>query len=475
MKGKRIGTRRFWKPWTALAGAVLLALALWVGVPAHGQLLRSGLELPLIETGPFPLARALSMDPLLSELLRTAAPRNPIEAVLTFDHYLTVADLLAIRTSGVQVRPFRVLPMVSVRGTSLQIRALLTLPGLRSIYLNRRLTYFLDESVPLVGADRVWNELRYTGKGATVAVIDSGIDSTHPDLPFGTKVAQNVKLAPDLFGTGPLVLEGLSNTDTTSGHGTHVASTVAGTGDALGGKYRGVAIGSKLVGIGAGEALFIFTALEGFDWVFQNRAKYGIRVISNSWGTSGAFSPDDPINVASKLAHDAGLVVVFAAGNAGPDPNTLSPYCVAPWVVCVAAGHKDGSRLADFSSRGIPGDPLYHPTITAPGVDIAAARATTGIVMNTFFAADLIDLGTDAVSYTAASGTSMATPHVSGTVALLLEANPALTPDQVKSALEQTATPMLGYQPHEVGAGYLNAYEAAKAVQAPPTQQLPAM
>src|SRR2546430_7096602 len=244
---------------------------------------------------------------------------------------------------------------------------------------------------------------------------------------------------------------------------------------ALGGKYRGVAIGSKLVGIGAGEALFIFTALEGFDWVLQNRTKYGIRVISNSWGTSGAFSPDDPVNVASKWAHDAGLVVVFAAGNAGPDLDTLNPYCVAPWVICVAAGHKDGRTLADFSSRGIPGDPLYHPTLTAPGVDIAAARATTGIVMNTFFAVDLIDLGTDAVSYTAASGTSMATPHVSGTVALMLEANPALTPDQVKATLEATATPMPGYRQDEVGAGFLNPYEAARGVQPISTPKPPPM
>jgi serine protease AprX len=457
MKEQRISRRRFWNSLTALVGAAMLTVALWAGVPAHSQLLS-------------PRTPVLS-----SEVIRTTSPVRFIEAVVTFDHSPTAKDLLALQASGIQVRPFRVLPIVGVRGTSLQIRALLRLPGLRSVYLNRRLTYFLDESVPLVGADRVWNELGYTGKGVTVAVIDSGIDATHRDLPFVTKVAQNVKLAPDLFGVDPLVMEGLVNTDTTSGHGTHVASTVAGTGATRDGKYRGVAIGSKLVGIGAGEALFVLTALEGFDWVLQNRAKYGIRVISNSWGTSGAFSPDDPINVASKLAHDAGLVVVFAAGNAGPGLDTLNPYCVAPWVICVAAGKKDGSTLADFSSRGIPGDPVYHPTLTAPGVEIAAARATTGLVMNTFFAADLIDLGTDAVSYTAASGTSMATPHVSGTVALMLEANPALTPDQVKSALEQTATAMPGYQQYEVGAGYLNAYEAARTAQAPSTQPPPPM
>jgi serine protease AprX len=296
-----------------------------------------------------------------------------------------------------------------------------------------------------------------------VAVIDSGIDGTHPDLPFGAKVVQNVKVAPDLFGTEAIVVENLANTDTTSGHGTHVASTAAGTGAALAGKYRGVAIGAHLVGLGAGEALFVLAALESFDWVLANRGPYRIRVISNSWGTSGAFSAKDPINVASKKAHDVGLVVVFAAGNDGPAANTLNPYCVAPWVICVAAGLKDGRTLAEFSSRGVPGDALYHPTITAPGVDIRAARATTGITINTFFVVDLIGIGTDAVSYAGASGTSMATPHVSGTVALMLEANPTLTPDQVKSTLRGSATPMPDYEEYEVGAGYLDAYRAVTA------------
>jgi len=411
----------------------------------------------------FPVS-PINIDPVLSSVLRSAGLDQPIEAVLTFDHYPTAGDLVALRATGVQVRPLRALPMVGVQGTSPQILILPALPGLRSIYFNRRLSYFVDESVPLIGANRLWSKPGVTGKGVAMAVIDSGIDATHRDLPFGTKVVQNVKLAPDLFGSGPLVLEGLSTTDTSSGHGTHVAGIAGGSGAALAGKYRGVAIDSKLVGIGAGEALFILTALEGFDWVLQNRLKYGIRVISNSWGASGAFAPDDPVNVASRIAHDAGLVVVFAAGNDGPDLNTLSPYCVAPWVICAAAGHKDGRTLAEFSSRGIPGDPLYHPTLTAPGVDIASARATTGIVMNSFFAVDLVNLGSDAVHYAAASGTSMATPHVSRTVALMLEANPALTPDQVKSALEVTATPMPHYQEHEVGAGYLNASEAVGAV-----------
>ena len=415
-------------------------------------------QLPLPGVGALPAGTAAWIDPLL----RTATPAAPLRAVLTFDHYPRASELLAIRATGLPARPFAALPMVAVQGTSLQLSGLPALPGLRSIHLDRRLGYFLDESAPLVGAPRAWDELGVTGRGVTVAVIDSGIDALHRDLAYGSKVIQNVKLAPDPFGAGPLVLEGLANTDTTSGHGTHVASTAAGSGAVLGGRYRGIAPGARLVGVGAGEALFILTALEAFDWVLQNRLKYGIRVISASWGTSGAFDERDPINVASRLAHASGLVVVFAAGNGGPGANTLNPYCVAPWVICAAAGHKDGRTLAEFSSRGVAGDALHRPTLTAPGVDIAAARASTGIATNAFFAVDLASLGADAAYYAAASGTSMATPHVSGAVALMLEANPALTPDQVKAVLQSSATPM-SYAPHEAGAGFLDAFEAVRA------------
>ena len=439
------------KVWRVLAGTVAVVAGLNGFAAAQISLPLPILPPPIIST---------VIDPILQQLLQTAPAGQIIEAVLTFDHVPSAGDLFAVTATGVDVVSFRVLPMLGVRGTSTQIAALLSLPGLRSAYHNRQLSYFLNQSVPLIGADRVWNELGITGKGVTVAVIDTGIDATHPDLPYGDKVIQNVKIVPDLFGTGAIVVEGIPNTDTTSGHGTHVSSIAAGTGAALAGKYRGVAIGANLVGVGAGELLFVLSALEGFDWVLQNRGQYGIRVISNSWGTTGSFSADDPINVASQAAHDAGLVVVFAAGNAGPTTDTLNPYCVAPWVICVAAGAKDGTTLADFSSRGIPGDALYHPTITAPGVNIAAARATTGIVINTFFAVDLVRLGTDAVWYAVASGTSMATPHVSGTAALMLEANPGLTPDQVKALLESSATPMSGYALYEVGAGYLNAFDA---------------
>jgi serine protease AprX len=159
------------------------------------------------------------------------------------------------------------------------------------------------------------------------------------------------------------------------------------------------------------------------------------------------------------------MTVVFAAGNEGPDDNTLNPYSAAPWVISVAAGTKD-KQLADFSSRGVAGDEFLHPDITAPGVDIVATRSSTGLVMNalgTVTDATYID-PLHLPFYTTSSGTSMATPHISGVVALMLEANPSLTPDMALDLMVQTADPMAGYQLHEVGAGYVNAYKAVEAV-----------
>ena len=202
-------------------------------------------------------------------------------------------------------------------------------------------------------------------------------------------------------------------------------------------------------------------ALEAFDYALEHQEAYNIKVINNSWGTEGKFKRNDPVNQASKLAHDRGITVVFAAGNEGPEEDTLNPYSVAPWVIGVAAGKKDGKNLARFSSRDRPGSDLYHPTLTAPDVNIVSARASTGSTINALAAAD------DATyippeyvaSYTTASGASMATPHVSGTVALMLQANPNLTPNEVKEILENTATSM-PYRRYEAGAGFLNAYKA---------------
>jgi serine protease AprX len=409
-------------------------------------------------------ASTVKIDALLTQHLSRLAPGATLDAILTYDHQPTAQDLAAAQATGVLVHQFQALPMLAVRGTADQIRSTFSLNGLRSAFFNKQLRYLMNQSVKTIGADRVWNELGYTGKGIGVAIVDSGVDGTHPDLQ--PAMAQNVKiLTPNIFTSGSSsIAVGLPNSDTSSGHGTHVAGTIGGRGTASGGYYRGVAPDSKLIGIGAGDAISILYALEGLDYAVANRARYNIRVISNSWGTTGEYDAADPINVASKVAHDAGITVVFASGNEGPGQNTLNPYSVAPWVIGVAAGNKDGRTLADFSSRGVPGSAVYHPTITAPGVAIVSTRAPNSI-LPVLAVTDDINIRLNWIPYyTTMSGTSMATPHISGVIALMLEANPNLTPDQIKSTLIETATPMAGYQEFEVGAGYVNAYAAVSRV-----------
>ena len=231
--------------------------------------------------------------------------------------------------------------------------------------------------------------------------------------------------------------------------------------------------------------LFILNGLGGFEWSLANQFTYGIRVISNSWGGQGAFNPDDPINIATKQAHDRNIIVAFAAGNSGPGKDTMSPYAKAPWVIGVAAGTKEGG-LASFSSRGTPAstrltnsdpnDDFDAPTITAPGTgrefagdsgkfttDVVSTRSISNIFANGLTADT--ELPTQYLPfYTQISGTSMATPYVAGVVALMLEADPTLSADEAKQIIVATASHMPGYDDFEVGAGYINAYAAVDKV-----------
>ncbi|WP_316572133.1 S8 family serine peptidase [Neobacillus sp. YIM B06451] len=424
---------------------------------------------PSFSSQPKALGLTAEVSPAITKLLNSTLSDSEAEAIITYKKNPALSDIKLLKALGFETKTFENLPMIAVKG---KIAALTTLllssTNILSVYENKELQYFLRDSRQLIGAESVWNDLGYTGKGVTIAVIDSGIDATHQDLKFGEKVVQNVKfVVGNLFGNSPLYLENVVNTDTTSGHGTHVAGTIAGSGTASTGVYKGVAPEAKLVGLGVGEGINILWSLEAFDYAIKNKDKYGIDVISNSWGTTGDYSPNDPINVASKTAHDAGMTVVFAAGNEGPGDNTLNPYSAAPWVISVAAGTKD-KQLADFSSRGVAGDAFLHPDITAPGVDIVATRSSTGLIMNVLgTATDISYIDPEhLLFYTTSSGTSMAAPHISGVVALMKEAKPDLTPREAHEFLGETAEPMPGYQYHEVGAGYVNAYEAVKKASA---------
>jgi len=447
----------------------------------------------------------------LLDVLNRAGSGEEVEVIVTYTHPPTAEDEKRLLETGIRggVRLSH-LPMIAVVGPAKAVRKIAHLPGVLSVWPNDRLEYFMKDSRVLIGVDKVEKDARFhtiwtdgrgvAGSGVKVAVIDSGVDATHPDLPFGTKVIENRKLVglsivedlglPEITGLQLAVT--MPNTDTSSGHGTHVAGTVGGLGTAWPAN-AGVARDVKLVGLGAGDVLWIFFALEAFDWVIGYNLKNPhdpIRVTTNSWGTSGSTDPGryleflaNPIVLATRLLHDQwNVVTLFAAGNAG-GYGTINPYSVWPWVISVAAGTKDG-QLAGFSSRGLNPQlenddrftreltagghrfrlvDILKPDITAPGVDIISARASTSSLGALALTQDLA-LGSQAVFYSHMSGTSMATPHATGVVAMLLSANPGLTPRQVERVLVETATPMPRYAEYEAGAGYIDAYAAVHRV-----------
>jgi serine protease AprX len=416
-----------------------------------------------------------TLDSLLTATLATAAPATPLQMVGVLGHTPTAADVSLLTSLGATAVPYTTLPMVALQAPASAIPALQASGGLTGLWQNRNLELMLHESVPLIGADTVRAQLGDDGHGIGVAILDSGIDGNHPDLHYPDHLVQNVLMLgyTKVFSTLTLTQENVVDTDTTSGHGTHVAGIAGGTGAASGGWYTGVAPGASIIGVGAGQATDMITTTAGLDWIVKNRARYNIRVVNCSWGDGTiSYDPNDPINVATRAAHDSGVTVVMAAGNDGtdavgnPQSGMLNRYAWAPWVIAVGGGDKLG-RLASYSSTG---DGVHNPTLIAPGSYIASARAITGVVTDansTPF--DLTDPSSPRTvptqwdaSYTVALGTSMAAPHVSGVVALILQAAPSLTPDQIKSILAQTATPMPGCPASACGAGYVNAMAAVQ-------------
>lgn len=439
-----------------------------------------------------------TIDPRLNSLLSITLPTQKLVVIVNYDPARTSKNAVArgIGRLGAGVMTFRHLSMVVALATPAQVLSIARLGGVQSVFSNRADNLLLRESTQSLRADQVWAD-GVTGKGVGIAIIDSGINGLNPDVAYGTKTVKNLKftlnfayLTDDTTSLprpgGELYIDNLPNTDNTGGHGTHVAGIAAGNGGSSNGAYRGVAPGANLIGLSAGEGLHILYAsvLQAVDWMIDHRADYNIKVVNNSWGGTGTFDPTDPIEEAFKTVHDAGITVVFAAGNDGPAENTMNVHSVAPWAISVAAGCKlfvldptdsasqcgdangRAAVLAGFSSRGIPGDPMQHPDITAPGVRIISARSYTGVVAPLGITDDLTTCNLavqNLTDFTCMSGTSMAAPHIAGVVALMQEAAGGnLTPDQVLELLQQTARPLPGYAEWEQGAGYADAYAAVQ-------------
>ena len=424
-----------------------------------------------------------SVDPELAVILDQLPDSSAINVFIVFHHMPADADLDDLRAAGViGGTRFHNLPMVMINATKNQIAAISALPSVRSLYSNKTFEFFTHDTRVITGQTRLAadasltarnNGLPLSGRGVTVAVLDTGIDATHPDVAFGAQVAENVRTL-DFQGSSPdflypTVAEGMLNSDLTMGHGTFVAGVIAGSGGSSGSYYGGLAPGARMLGVSAGDAS-LFYVLSGIDYILSHRVEQNVRVVNCSFGISGLFDVNDPVNIATRIMHDSGISVVFSAGNRGDQPNSLNPYSVSDWVIGVGSGTKD-SKLSDFSSRGAASYGLYHPTLIAPGESVVSTRATGVNVVGTAGLAGVLsspenDVANIALAnlprYTMSSGTSFAAPHVAATIALMLEAAPQLTPDQIKQILQATATPMLGYSRYEVGAGYLNTYAAVR-------------
>lgn len=452
-------------------------------------------------------AAAPSLDSLLVSQVN-ASPLGLTPVIITFESRPTSADFTMLRSLGITGgRYLNQLPIVLTSIDRTQFNALKTKSNIRSLYANRTMKLMDLEGRTISGVENLIRDhevttrnagLPVTGRNIGVSYIDTGIDATHPDLVLGQNVAQNVYFAtadvPLNLPSGflPVVpVEDALISDVEGGHGTFGAAVTAGTGAGSAGHYTGMAPGAKLIGIRAGNdvGLTTYAIVQAMDYTLVNQFRYNIRVCNNSWGTTLASVPydaNDPINVATRMMHDRNITVVFAAGNDGDAPDMINPYSVAPWVISVAAGEKRGlGTPAAFSSRGNdngtgsdvagqPADPNtppnFRPDIIGSGVDIKSARSKAPGVTNLAGTIPLFvganDLSTIPPAllpyYTTSQGTSFSTPQVSGIVALMLEANPLLTPDEVVTILRSTATPM-PYEERVVGAGYVDAHNAVRS------------
>ncbi|KAB2348498.1 S8 family serine peptidase [Actinomadura rudentiformis] len=293
----------------------------------------------------------------------------------------------------------------------------------------------LDRNLTQVGAPAAW-KAGFTGRGIAVAVLDTGVDATHPDLAGRIAETKNFSTAEDVADR--------------DGHGTHVAATVAGTGKAAGGERTGVApdasllIGKVLNDEGEGE---LSDVIAGAEWAAP-RAK----VVNMSLGGFEPSDGTDPVSQAvDKLTAEHGSLFVVAAGNTGGLADISTPAAAGSALTVGAVDGEDA--LAEFSSRGPrPGRYAAKPEIVAPGVDIVAARAA-GTTMG-----EPVD-----ERYIAASGTSMATPHVAGAAALVAQRHPDWKAGQIKAALTGAADPAKGGDAFERGTGRLDAGTAVTA------------
>ncbi|MGH2807024.1 MAG: S8 family serine peptidase [Actinomycetota bacterium] len=416
---------------------------------------------------PGPVEAAPQMAPIDDTVAGSAGRTS---ALVHLDEEIDLpVGLAAARAAGLETgTTYDAIDVFVAYGSASEFEDVAAAPGIQYVEANAPIRLFTETSHRATRGQNVLNgEVTLTdgsvidGSGVGVAVVDSGVDGTHPDLM--SRMGRNVKLIcpagmPGATAATPFaecrtrkVAVPFADTDTPSagGHGTHVAGIVAGTGQASGGRFHGAAPGATLYGVSSGTFLTVENALDGLAWVLENHDEVtpAIRVVNNSWGSVYQdYDPDNGVfhQATWKLQEalvDAGVTVVFAAGNSfgsGFRPTTTAE-CInpTPGIICVANyrdendGRRDGS-IDGSSSRGEWDRPETWPDVAAPGTDIVSTCRVT-LPVCTMLGVPVDD------NYASLTGTSMAAPNVAGIVAQVLQADPSLTPAEVENLLEDTA------------------------------------
>lgn len=421
------------------------------------------LTTPMVQ-GTNPYGNLDKMDDALESALQTAGDvESSFEVIFQLNSPVTDDDINFMKNVGATyLDDAKLIDGGLIHASPDVIRQLSTWDRVEYLELNRELDFFylptewggdptdpsmmMHETTHVVRATDAWHRAiidvngnvefdidnaftEWDGDGTAIVDLDTGVDAGHPDFDYlepwtGEKVIYSAKWNGVWTET--------RNSDTSSGHGTHVGGTIAGNGDASSGRRAGVAKGGQLVALGTGDGASIFAAEQGLEWTYEHsipsQNPYHIRVVSNSWGTDGDYDPNGAIaTITDMLTFDNGVAVIFAASNSGGSGGggecsgdlRTNVYANTPSAISVAALTHDGTQVTSFSSRGCMTQQHTWPDVGAPGRDIwATAPRGTAIDASTRTQGDLY--------YMAISGTSMATPHVGGMAGVILDIAPSL-------------------------------------------------
>jgi len=447
-----------------------------------------------------------NVSTFLAEQLTSMGAGTPA-AVMVHGATLQQAKTAVVATGMSRVTSFDKIGVVVATGTRSQIQAVRSQPGVTYVEGNAPIDFFQDTSnvatrgyeatQTVTGADGT----RLTGNGVSVAVIDSGVDPTHPyfkEADGSSAVVANLKTVCDPLELVCSVQKVPNTVDTDTlalgGHGTHVNGIVAGNPVTIAGgkQLQGAAPGARLVSLSTGAGLVIIGADAALNWVLENHAAPcgagvpattcpPIKVTNNSYGPSGGgeFDPESATAKLQRALVAEGVVTVWANGNDGGDgsESLSNPPGMDPTggIISVASyydqdtGTRDGV-VSDFSSRGKAGVPSTFPDISAPGENIISSCRLYLPICSTGLAPEngpgMLDIGT----FNTISGTSMAAPHIAGIVAQLFQANPSATPAEVEAAIKATAhkytdgAAYVGGTSYDKGHGLVDVVAAAAAI-----------